>query len=77
MGRWRSDTGGHLRITVRLADAVGGVSSPLVGIQVKFPESPGTRLEMRRVPSTMILTRDFRVLWGRGGGGGGRRGHMG
>lgn len=52
----------HLRITVRFAEAVGGVSRPLVGIQVYLPESSGMSLEMSRVPSTMILTRDFREL---------------
>ena len=53
------------RITVRSADAVGGASRPLVGIQVYFPESSGVSAEMCRDPSTMIFTRDLRDLRGK------------
>ena len=53
------------RITVRSADAVGGASRPLVGIQVYFPESSGVSVEMCRDPSTIIFTRDLRDLRGK------------
>lgn len=52
----------NVRITVRMAEAVGGMSRPLVGTQVQLPESSGISLEISRVPSTMIFTRDFRDL---------------
>lgn len=51
-----------LRRTVSVAEAVGDVRSPFVGIQVYFPESPGINLDMRSVPSTITLTRDLRDL---------------
>lgn len=52
----------YLRRTVSVAEAVGGVRSPFMGMHVYFPESPGIKLDMSRVPSTSTFTRDFRDL---------------
>lgn len=52
----------YLRSTVSVAEAVGEVGRPFVGMHLYFPESPGIKADMSRVPSTMTFTRDFRDL---------------
>lgn len=52
----------YIRCTVSVAEAVGEVRRPFVGMQVYFPESPGIKPDMSSVPSTITFTRDFRDL---------------